>query len=201
MATFEGRTFPVKPQLTMRWPRSRLRDRVPETLAPGYSIRTYQPGDEHRFSELMKFGEFDSWDEGKIAYNLNRIIPEGWFFIDCNCSQLPVATAMCLHNYSGDAPFTGDVGWLACDPDHRGKGLGLQITAFATNKFLAAGYSKIQLHTEYYRLAAIKTYLKVGYMPVVNGDSMRAMWRDTCHSLGWDFSPRRWRAETLELTY
>lgn len=197
MATFEGRAYPEKPQLTMRWPRSRLRDPLPETLADGYSIRTYRPGDERRFLELMQLGEFGPWDEGKLTYNLNRVIPGGWFFIDRAGSQLAVATAMCLHNYSDDAPFTGDVGWLACDPDHRGKGLGLQVTAFATNRFLAAGYSRIQLHTEYYRLAAIRTYLKAGYVPVVDGDGMSGMWKDICRSLGWDFSPGRWLAETV----
>ncbi|NKB67330.1 MAG: GNAT family N-acetyltransferase [Candidatus Latescibacteria bacterium] len=198
MTTFEGHTFQERPQLTMRWPRSRLRDSLPETIADGYSIRTYQPGDEHRFLTLMQFGEFGPWDQAKLTYNLNRIIPQGWFFIVCNGSQRPVATAMCLHNYSGADPFTGDVGWLACDPDHRGKGLGLQIIAHITNRFLAAGYAKIQLHTEYYRLAAIKTYLKVGYMPVINDDSMQAIWRNTCQSLGWDFLPGSWLAETIE---
>ena len=198
MFTFEGCEFPEKPQLTMRWPRSRLRDHLSEILPEGYSIRIYKPGDEFRFFELMQFGEFGPWDDDKLTYNLNRIIPAGWFFIDCMSSQRPVATAMCLHNYSGDAPFTGDVGWLACDPDHRGKGLGFPITAYVTNRFLAAGYSMIQLHTEYYRLAAIKTYLKVGYVPVVNNDSMKVMWRDICQSLDWDFSPEKWQVETIE---
>ena len=197
MATYEGNTFPEMPQLTMRWPRSRLFDRLLETVADGYSIRTYQSGDEHRFLQLMEFGEFDPWDEGKLTYNLNRTIPGGWFFIVHTRSQLPVATAMCLHNYSGDQPFTGDIGWLACDPNHRGKGLGVQIMAWVTNRFLAAGYSTIQLHTEYYRLAAIKTYLKVGFIPFAQSDDMRAMWKDTCQVLSWNFTPETWLADEV----
>ena len=189
MAIFEGRIFPERPQLTMKWPRSRLGDRLSEDLAEGYAIRTYQPRDEERFFELMEFGEFDPWDEDKLSHNMNRIIPGGWFFI--TYSQIPVATAMCLHNYSDSNPFTGDVGWLACDPAHRGKGLGLQITSFVTNRFLQAGYSRIQLHTEYYRLAAIKTYLKSGYVPDIDDDTTIGLWRDICRSLDWDLSKRR----------
>ena len=81
MATYEGKTFPEKPQLVMRWPCSRLEKRLPQTIEDGYSIRTYQPGDEQRFLELMEFGEFDPWDEDKLRYNLNRTLPQGWFFM------------------------------------------------------------------------------------------------------------------------
>ena len=40
-----------------------------------------------------------------------------------------VATAMCLHNYKGSTPFWGNLGWLACDPSHTGKGLGIAVSA------------------------------------------------------------------------
>jgi GNAT superfamily N-acetyltransferase len=162
MATYEGKTFPEKPQLIIRWPRSRLEKRLPQTIEDGYSIRTYQPGDEQRFLELMEFGAFDPWDVDKLRYNLNRAIPQGWFFVVHTKPQLPVATVMCLHNYSEDTPFCGDIGWLACDPKHRGKGLGVQIMSWATNRFWEAGYSAIQLKTEFYRLPAIKTSITNG---------------------------------------
>jgi hypothetical protein len=61
----------------------------------------------------MSCTDFDPWDEAKLAYNMNRIIPGGWF-LATDLSRQVVATAMCLHNYSGRLPFTGDVGWVAC---------------------------------------------------------------------------------------
>jgi mycothiol synthase len=99
---------------------------------------------------------------------------------------------MCLHNYSGRSPFTGDVGWVACPPEHRGHRLGLCLTAHATRRFLEAGYTAIQLHTEYYRIPAIKTYLHVGYVPSIARGEGSARWEGVCRKLGWPFTPEVW---------
>jgi hypothetical protein len=78
---------------------------------------------------MMSSLDFGPWDEGKLAYNLNKIIPGGWFFAT-DASVRIVATAMCLHNYSGQSPFTGDVGWIACHPDNRGSILDSSLELF-----------------------------------------------------------------------
>ncbi len=155
-----------KPQLHMVWPTSERPCCPAVSLAPGYTIRTFQDGDEKAFLHLMSLSDFDPWDNEKLSNNINLIIPNGWFFAVDSQGQT-VATAMCLHNYSGHSPFTGDVGWVFCHPDHRGHALGLALCARVTQRFLNAGYTKIQLHTEYYRLSAIKTYLKLGFVPSV----------------------------------
>lgn len=107
-------------------------------------------------------------------------------------SESIVGTAMCLHNYSGSTPFTGDVGWLACDPGHRGRGLGYSLTASVTARFLRAGYARIQLHTEYYRLPAVKIYLSLGYLPVIYSREMVSLWQEICEQIGWEFTPDAW---------
>lgn len=61
-----------------------------------------------------------------------KILPAGWFMITHAASDEIAATAMCLHNYKGINPFQGELGWLACDPAHTGKGLGLAISAAVT---------------------------------------------------------------------
>jgi mycothiol synthase len=124
-----------------------------------------------------------------------KIIPEGWFFAIENESHSATGTAMCLHNYTGKTPFAGDVGWLACDSRHRGHGLGYSLTAYATNRFLSAGYTKIQLHTESWRLPAIKTYLKLGYLPVVCDQAVYYLWEKVCRQINWEFSPDTWPGE------
>ena len=99
---------------------------------------------------------------------------------------------MCLHNYTGRSPFTGDIGWLACDPNHRGHGLGFFLTGCATARFLSAGYERIQLHTEAHRLPAIRTYLKLGYLPVLDLPEVCRLWKKVCGMLGWPFTPDEW---------
>ena len=179
--------YPEKPQLHMVWPANRPECPSAHLPTGGYCIRTFRSGDEKRFLALMALSDFDPWDEAKLSYNMNRIIPEGWFFVEDAAGQV-VATAMCLHNYSGRSPFTGDVGWVFCHPDHRGCGLGRYLCARVTRRFLEAGYTAIQLHTEYYRLAAIQTYLKLGYVPLIESAEVAALWQEVSTQLGWPSS-------------
>jgi len=183
-----------KPQLHMIWPRDATEAVV--TVPPGYALRTYAPGDEDGFLRLMAHGQFDPWDEAKLRENVAKVIPGGWFFATEAGSGAIVATVMCLHDYTGRCPATGDVGWLACDPTHRGRGLGVSLTAAATNRFLEAGYRRIQLHTEAFRLAAVRSYLKVGYLPVADGPEARSSWAAVCARIDWPFRPEVWRAGT-----
>lgn len=182
------------PQLHMVWTSATRRHCPAVSPAAGYSTRTFQNGDEQGFLSLMSRLDFGPWDEAKLAYNLNKVIPDGWFFVT-SASREIVATAMCLHNYSGDSPFTGDVGWVACHPDHRGQGLGLCLCARVTQRFLDDGYTAIQLHTEYYRLPAIKTYLRLGYVPSAASSYVFGLWEDVCARLDWPLTPDAWRAQ------
>ncbi len=183
-----------KPQLLMVWPTGGDA-RVEMPIAPvGYVIRTYRPGDEESFLGLMAEGDFDPWDEAKLQFNMGKVIPEGWFFAVQEHTGVICGTAMCLHNYKDTTPFTGELGWLACAADHRGRGLGACLTAHVTARFLAAGYSLIQLRTEYYRPAAIRIYLKAGYVPHIETEDVHALWREVCEQIGWEFTPEQWSA-------
>ena len=189
---------PETPQLHMVWPETVTACPQP-ALPSGFTIRTYCPGDEEPFLQLMAGGEFDPWDEEKLAYNKARIIPEGWFFAAETATGDVCGTGMCLHNYTGRTPFAGDLGWLAVDPAHRGKGLGSVLTARVTARFLAAGYRRIQLHTESYRLPAVKVYLRAGYLPLIGSAAAAAQWRELCQRLEWPFDPAAWTRQASNL--
>jgi mycothiol synthase len=178
--------------LFMLWPTAERPEPLDLRLDPDYSIRTYQPGDQHVFLELMGLMDFDLFDAEKLTYNVARILPDGWFFAIHQATGAVVGTAMCLHNYTGHTPFGGDVGWLACRPEHTGVGLGYSLTAAVTNRFLAAGYTRIQLGTEDHRLPAIKTYLKLGYRPVLYSPAMHQVWATLCQRLDWPWTPAEW---------
>lgn len=188
--TYDGKEWPEKPQLKMRWPRRRLKERLP--TEEKCRIREYQEGDETQFLELMTFGDFDPWDETKLSYNLNRALPGGWLFGIDESTERAVGTIVCLHNYGNDVPFCGEIGWLCCRPECRGKGFGAALTVAATNRFLDAGYSDICLRTEYFRLPAIKVYLEVGYVPIIDSKNSLAMWREACEALAIPFTPDHW---------
>ncbi|MHC4480843.1 MAG: GNAT family N-acetyltransferase [Planctomycetota bacterium] len=185
-------SYPEEPQLVMLWPEDKLEDNIAPNLAVGYSTRTYRSGDEKPFLDLMAKVGFAAWDDQKLQFNLSRIIPDGWFFAVHKASGTVVGTAMCIHNYTQRHPFYGDLGWVACDPAHTGQGLGYSLSALVTARLLSAGYSRIKLGTEHYRLPAIKTYLRLGYVPVMYCAQVYRLWEEACQKLGWRYAPDEW---------
>jgi len=79
---------------------------------------------------------------------------------------------------------------VAADPEHRGKGLGLAVCAQATARFIQAGYRNIYLLTDDFRLPAIKTYLKLGYEPLLFCEGMAERWESVYRQLGLELPKR-----------
>ncbi|MFO7539423.1 MAG: GNAT family N-acetyltransferase [Chloroflexota bacterium] len=177
----------------MVWPTSpqTLRRLMLPAVAAGYAIHPFCGGDEPAFLALMNEMDFGPWDEAKLTYNLNKAIPDGWFLAVDSRDQM-VATAMGLHNYKGNAPFTADLGWVACHPAHQGQGLATALVVRVVQRLLAAGYTRIQLHTEYYRLPALNIYFKLGFVPLLNTAVVIPVWQDVCARLGRPYTPALW---------
>jgi mycothiol synthase len=73
--------------------------------------------------------------------------------------------------------------------------LGICLSARVTRRFLEAGYTAILLNTEYYRLSAIKTYLRLGFVPTITSAEIPAIWEGVCAQLNWPFVPKAWSAQ------
>jgi mycothiol synthase len=65
---------------------------------------------------------------------------------------------------------------VAAREDVRGKGLGLPVCAAAINKHINEGQKDCLLTTHDWRLGGIKHYIKLGFLPVLNHESMRGRW-------------------------
>lgn len=186
---------PERPQLRMVWPPRRIHQ-PPDVIPPhGYAIRTYRPGDEEEFYKVMRLAGWPGWNADTLQFSLSRILPSGWFMATQAVTGRIVASAMCIHNYTQRHPFWGDVGWLACDPEHTGKGLGYVLSAAVTARFISAGYANIGLHTEHYQLPAIKTYFKLGYIPLIDRAETHTLWEQACRELQWPFTLEHWRKQ------
>jgi mycothiol synthase len=181
-------------QLQMVWP-EHLLDAPPSVkVRPGYALRTFEWGDQPRFYKVMALAGWPEWDDERLQPWLERILPNGWFMATHEESGQIVASAMCLHSYSALHPFGGELGWLAGDPAHAGRGLGGVVSAAVTRRFLGAGYTDIHLYTEDFRFAALRTYLKLGYVPFLYLPEMAERWRAVCEQVGWSFTPDAWPA-------
>ncbi|MHB8626336.1 MAG: GNAT family N-acetyltransferase [Aggregatilineales bacterium] len=180
-------------QLQMVWPDHLLH--VPPTvrLPSGYASRTYRRGDEPRFYRVMELAGWSGWNDEKLRPWLPRIPPESWFMAVHEQSQELVATTMGLDDPTDLHPSGGELGWVAADPAHTGKGLGMAVCAAVTARLIDFGYRNIHLYTEHWRLAALKTYLKLGYVPFLYAPDMLERWQTICTQLQWPFTPEAWR--------
>ena len=178
-----ARPAPVVVQLQMVWPAGRL-PVPPVTLPAGYSVRTYRSGDEEGYTRVMHSGGFTYWSPASIQAALRAALPDGLFFAVETASGRIVATAVANHGPSDLHPYGGELGWVAADVAHRGKGLGRAVCAAVLNRLVSAGYRDIYLKTDDFRLAAIKTYLGLGLEPLLFAPDMQARWADVHRKLG-----------------
>ena len=187
-------------QLQMVWPESRSNELPTWTVPEGYELRTYRPGDESGFFRVMDLAGFKNWNMETLKPWLSKVLPEGFFVIVHQATGKIVATAMATHNPSDQHPFGGVLGWLAGDPEHKGRGLGYIVCAAVTRRLLDAGYTRIYLHTDGWRFPALRTYLKLGWVPYLFQNDMPGRWKAVCEKLDWPYTPEDWlREEGAEL--
>ncbi|HMN29051.1 MAG TPA: GNAT family N-acetyltransferase [Caldilineaceae bacterium] len=191
-ATAEQPAQPPPAQLRMVWPQQRLHSPPEVRVHPEYELRTYRPGDEQGWIEVMAAGGFTGWDEPRIKETMATILPAGWFMAVHRASGQIVATAMATHNPLQYHPFGGELGWVAAQPAHKGHGLGMTVCAAVTVRLLSAGYENIYLRTDDWRFPALVTYLKLGYQPFLFAPDMAGRWEAICAQLGWPFTREAW---------
>ena len=183
-------------QLQMLWP-DHLADLPPDSLAAeqelpnGYQLRTYRAEDEPGYLAVMHAAGFTFFDHEAVQRWLDKVLPGGLFLVEYEPTGQIVATAMATHNPSPLHPFGGELGWVAGSPDHAGKHLGRVVCAATTARFLRAGYRRIYLKTDDWRLPAIATYLRLGYVPLLYAAGMDERWQALCARLDWPYSPHK----------
>jgi mycothiol synthase len=125
----------------------------------------------------------------------DRILPRGAFLIDHLESHTPVATASAVHNPRATRhyfPFGGEVGYVAVEPLHRGKGLGRSLVALVVGRLIDAGYRHIFVGVQGWRLPAVKCYLKLGFVPLLHNEELLPRWQRICGQIGWTVNETEW---------
>ena len=175
---------PPSPQLHMIWPKTRLGSPPSVKVPSGYVLRQYVATDERQYIALMDKAGFTGWTHESVQGSIGHILPDGFYVIEHLASGRLVATAVSQHYSTELHPYGGQVGWVAGDPEHKGKGLGRAVTAAATARLLQAAYSEIYLQTDDWRLPAIKIYLDLGYQPLMYCEGMPERWEAIREKLG-----------------
>jgi mycothiol synthase len=170
----------------MLWPERLLSAPPSVDLPDGYALRVFRPGeDDARHRDLMHAVGFTDWDEVALQTWLNRVLPDGLFVVEhCATGEL-VATAMASHNPTPLHPFGGELGWVAGSNRHTGRGLGRAVCAAVVRRFLSAGYRRIYLLTDDWRLPALSIYLRLGFEPFLYAPDMAERWQTVYEKVGW----------------
>ncbi len=160
----------------------------------GYEIRPYQWGDELQLHPLFIT---EGWpiDATQWQDYLDHILPNGLFVLWDNAQHQVIGTAGAIHNPRGGRyyfPFGGEVAYLVVHPQHRGHGLGAVLTAYVLQRLQAACYHHIWLGVQGFRLPAIKTYLKLGFVPLLHQEGLADRWQRICEQLHWPYTPDAW---------
>jgi mycothiol synthase len=179
-------------QLHMLWPAHRLGNPPLVELDGAYRLRTYAPADADAFLALERGAGFTNWNEAFLARTLDTVLPNGLFLAVHAATGTLAATAMATHMPTPLHPYGGELGWVAGDPRHAGHGLGRAVCAAVVGRYLQAGYERIYLKTDDWRLPAIKIYLRLGFVPLLYEVDMEERWRAVCEKLAWPVAGAAW---------
>ena len=173
---------PNQPQLVMFFTQF---DALPEIKLPeGYSLWTLQERDEDEWMEALNAtGQLGKWGPEQIRKWLDgerHAVKEGTFLIIFDGK--PVATACTVPPRSTE-PRT-EIGWVSVSPEHQGKSLGYLVTLAVLHYIKQTGATEAVLHTDDWRLPAIKSYLNLGFEPDINHDSYPVRWNAVYETLG-----------------
>jgi len=159
-------------------------DGLPEIEVPtGYGLRTYLPGDEATWAEIMNTG-VGEWTVERVREHLTgkpQFIADGLFF--ATCEGRPVGSA-CAWRQSADEWREGYLHMVCVLPEHRGKQLGHLVTLAVLHWFRGRGFEEVRLSTDDHRLPAIKSYLRLGFEPIVPDDAFRGRWDAVFERIG-----------------
>jgi ribosomal protein S18 acetylase RimI-like enzyme len=161
-------------------------DRVPEpVLPPGpFSLRTYRPGDEKAWLEIIRGAYGGEWGDDafeRCVRSDEAFLPERLFFVTWN--GRPIGTAGAFQKlFHGDR--TGYVHMMAVLPDFRKRGLGAALLNACLSYFSAQGWRDAVLDTESARVEAIRLYLRNGFSPFAEIPGDEARWADVLRRIG-----------------
>ena len=139
-------------------------------LPGGYSVRSFEPGDEATWTRIeMAAGEFPN-EAAAAALFQEEFGPEP--------DRLPGRMLFLEHDEFGSIGTTtawdgvwagerqGRIHWVAIDPAHQGRGLARPLLSAAMNR-IAADFDRAYLTTETTSYRGINLYLSFGFEPVV----------------------------------
>jgi len=142
---------------------------LPEYGPPdGYSMRPFRSGDRATWLSIWRASErFEKVLDGHFDAEFGRDLPgmarRCLFLVSPGGRDVGTITAWYERRYRA-RPW-GRIHYVAIVPRHRGKGLSRCLLTAAMKRLRALGHRRATLVTQTPRIAAIRTYLRFGFVP------------------------------------
>lgn len=155
-------------------------DDIPDYGLPdGYSIRQYQPGDEKSWRRIHLLADkytdvTPDLYEKEFGSNAQMLAERQYFLVDRRGSPIGTASAW-FDNRIEQSP--GRIHWVAIIPTEQGKGLAKPLLTTVCNRLKYLGHNRAHLTTQTVRIPAINLYLKFGFVPSIDSERDRQIWR------------------------
>ena len=153
------------------------------SLPPGYTLREMRPEEGPTVASVLDraFADED-WDEARVAATLNdQQGVKQTLVVDFH--GRPIATAS-VRLRPDLFPGSGYLHWVAVDPDYRGHRSGFFVSLAVLHTFVTLGCTDALLETQDHRLAAIHTYLKLGFLPEYRDETHQERWAGIMGKIG-----------------
>ena len=174
------------PQLKMIF--NAVETSLPElTVAEGFVLRPLEDSELDAYNELRESVGFPAWTPEYLAQFRNKVLKDALFVIEDKATGRLCASASAEKTDMPDHPELGVLGWVMTHPDMRGHHLGRSVSVAAMHRLYEAGYRAFSLLTDDFRLAAVKTYLDLGWKPWLYLDDMEGRWRALAEKFNRDF--------------
>jgi mycothiol synthase len=161
-------------QLLMTHP-GPLHDLPDVKLPAGFELRPASTEDADAIGRLIENSFQEPWDADRV----NRVLFEPadvlrvWVAVNSEHHILATASERLLPDLYGDA---GYVHYVGTHEQSRGLGLGEAVTLAVLRGFSERGIVRAVLETDDFREAAIRLYLRLGFVPEYRDDSERLAW-------------------------
>jgi mycothiol synthase len=169
-----------EPQLFMRLPElSDLPPAPPHELS--YALRAAVPADHAQLAELLSEAFGDRWDAKRVAAEFspgNGV--EATYVVVSPTGVVATASARSLPDRY---PEAGYVHYVGARVSERGRRLGEVVTRRVLVHFAAAGLDQAVLETDDFRLPAVRTYLRLGFVPEPRAPGDARRWSKVLRNL------------------
>jgi mycothiol synthase len=164
----------LRPQLHMR---RALGDLPAPPVPDGYALRRLTAADLPGWVDLMqRNGELGPWSAERAAPLFAGQMDLAASFVVTQGDRAVATAQLNPHRLDEYAP-TSELGWVAADPAHRGRGLGRAVCLAVMAAAGAAGQAEIFLRTDDHRRPAIGLYLSLGFAPWLRDPTAAERWR------------------------